>query len=510
MNKFKERVGAFVKGEKLSSSVLTAIILGLVIVVNIIVFVLDSHFSWFIFKPAADEMEISGATDGYFAEAIAQGKTVEIVFCRAEDEIEANNAGRFVLQTAKQLAERHEGFIKLDFINIIRQVNSKGEHINLSDYQQDGSDGEKIPLLKSSVVFRCDDKVRVLTDGYSSTGYSDFYTLDSSGNAYAYNGEEVIASMVMWVLNNEHKTAYFTSLHGETADYGLRNMLVCAGYNVETIDLRKNDIPYDKTGLIIISNPVKDFERAQEGSNVITEIERLREYMHRGGSIYVALDPYGDKLPVLEGFIAEFGITVATSDVSGKPIRSIVRDGNNAITSDFYTLVAKCADTELGRSLLQTIRTYNTADVIVRESAALNLDSSLGAEPLLITSPSAELYAGGSRVGEKSTYCLSAVSTYENEDGEVGSIVVAPSVYITATDSLTSGGYANREFVYAMLDQVFGTDRPPYGCNTVFYTEDVLENLTMGTARVYAVLLMMIPVAITVVGAFVTVRRKNR
>ena len=91
MSNFKQKVGAFVKGEKLTSSVLTAIILGLVIVVNIIVFVLDSYFGWFLFKPAGVDMSISGATDGYFESAIAEGKKVEIAFCRAEDEIKNNN-----------------------------------------------------------------------------------------------------------------------------------------------------------------------------------------------------------------------------------------------------------------------------------------------------------------------------------------------------------------------------------------------------------------------------------
>ena len=498
------------KGEKLSSSVLTAIILGLVIVVNIIVFVVDSYFGWFLFTPSGLDMNISGATDEYFAEAIAEGKQVEIVFCRAEDEIETNSAGRFVLDTAKQFAERYPDFIKLDFINIIRQVNSAGESISIADYQESNSKGEKVPLLKSSVVFKCGDNVKAITDGYSTTGYSDFYTLDASGNAYAYNGEEVIASMVMWTLQNEHKTAYFTSYHGETADVGLRNMLICAGYNVETIDIRRKDIPYDNTGLIVISNPVKDFERAREDSDVVAEIERLREYVQRGGNLYVSIDPYGAELPILEEFLAEFGIKLSVSNIEGSNIRNIVRDGNNAITADFYTLVANCADNEIGNKILTDVRKYNSADVIVRESAVLEIDESLGAMPLLLTSSSAELYAAGDKVGDRSTYCVSAMSTYENENGAVGSVVVSPSVFITATDALTSGGYANREFVYAMIEEVFGAGNPPYGCNTVFYTEDVLENLTMGTARIYAVVLLMIPVAIAAVGVFVTVRRKNR
>ena len=120
MGNIKEKVGAFVRGEKLSSTVLTAIIIGLVIVVNIIVFVLDSYFGLFLYKPEGTEITISGATDAYFEKAINDGKKVEIAFCRAEDEILSNSAGKFVLETAKQLAERYPDFIELEFINIIK------------------------------------------------------------------------------------------------------------------------------------------------------------------------------------------------------------------------------------------------------------------------------------------------------------------------------------------------------------------------------------------------------
>ena len=50
----------------------------------------------------------------------------------------------------------------------------------------------------------------------------------------------------------------------------------------------------------------------------------------------------------------------------------------------------------------------------------------------------------------------------------------------------------------------------PYGCHSVVYDNDILENLTMGEARLYTALLIALPVMLAGVGVFVTVRRKNR
>ena len=71
--------------------------------------------------------------------------------------------------------------------------------------------------------------------------------------------------------------------------------------------------------------------------------------------------------------------------------------------------------------------------------------------------------------------------------------------------------FANRNFVYSVLDNVFGREGVPYGCHTtLFYTNGMLENLTMQGARIYTVILMAIPAVIAIVGAVIVIRRKNR
>ena len=258
--------------------------------------------------------------------------------------------------------------------------------------------------------------------------------------------------------------------------------------------------------MVVISNPVKDFERAVEGSNVHSEIERLRDYAESGGAIYVAIDPYTPRLEVLESFIEEFGIALSSAENEGRVLRNIVRDSRNAITADSFTLVCEIADGRYASEIAAAVDKHSANDVIQRECAALTLTKD--AEPILLSSPASETYAGDKKTGNEGSYCVGAVGFCEN--GEAGRIFVTSSIYLTSTDALVANGYSNRVFVYSLLENVFvtGTDMP-YGCNTVYYNTEVLENLTMGKARLYTALIMAVPAALAIVGAVVVVRRKN-
>ena len=487
---------------------MAALIIGVVIAVNVIAFALTQAFSLYLYYPDRADLTLSGTTDEFFADAIEDGSHVTVMFCQAEEDVAASGTGSFVLTTAKNFAERYPDFIGIEFVNIITGKNSKNEFVDITEYQQkDPVTGKLHPIYKTSVIFIDDTSGRskVLTDA-SAEGYASFYTLDSTGNALSYNGEEMMAAMVNWVLTEEHKTAYFTTSHGEVADIGLGNMLIAAGYNIDTVDLRKNSVPKDS--LVVISNPVKDFERAMEGSNVFSEIERLRDHIENGGAIYVAIDPYTEKLEMLESFLKDYGITISSAENNGKILRNIVRDSRNAITADSFTLVCELAESGVGSAIAETLGKYTDKSVIQRECAALELSG--GAEPVLISSSASETYAGDKKTDNAGSYCIGAVGYCENEYGERGRVFVTSSIYLTSTDALVANGYSNRVFIYSLLESVFlAKGNMPYGCNTVYYNTEVLENLTMGKARLYTALIMTVPTALAVTGAVIVTRRKN-
>lgn len=230
--------------------------------------------------------------------------------------------------------------------------------------------------------------------------------------------------------------------------------------------------------------------------------------MDRGGCIYVAIDPYSEKLHVLESFIAEYGIEIPSVEKNGKDYRYIVKDTSNAITADSFTIVTELAENGTGSALGEKMAQYTDSSVIVKDVAMLELSGS--ATEIFVTSGSSSIYTGSEVVNSDGGYCVGAVSVSDADDGKKSTIFVVPSIYLTANDAVVTTGYANRDFLYVMIEDLFGANSVPHGCNTVYTVTSMLENLTMGTARTITALLLAIPAVIAVIGAVVVIRRKNR
>lgn len=507
MNKFTNKLKGFFGARAFSSASLTAVVIAVVVVLNAVLYALTSLFGLYIYSPETDDLSLSGNTDDLFAEALDKKKEVTVTFLKTEQDVQSHETGSFVLETARAFAERYPEMISLRFVNFLTRRDENGELVNLSKYKTD-MNGNETALLSSSVIFSCGENYRVITDVYTSAGYADFFTIDGSGKANAYNGEEVMGAMISWVLHDEHKTAYLTQNHGETADVAFSNLLACAGYYVDVINLRKEEVPRDKAGMVIISNPTTDFERAAEGSDVRAEIERLDDYLADGGKLYVAIDPYVRRLPVLEGYLAEKGITLMGRDNEIGYNRDVVKDPNDAISVDGLTFVAEFGDNNVASDIAANVKRYSDSKVLLSTVSALELSGS--AKPLLLSSPSSVLVSGGKTVDSEGRYPVAAYAEQANSNGSYAHIFVIPSSLLTESDVLITDGYANKDFVYSTFVELFGAPSAPYGCKTVLYSTGTLENLTMGKAKAYTALLMAVPAVLGVLGAVYIIRRKNR
>ena len=500
-------MGAVFKKEGRSSGGIFILAVSMILAVNVLLYVLVAAFDWYLFEKKSDDLSLSGSTDALFAEAIDAGKKVKISFCMPKDNFASHDTGNYVHETALEYAKEYPEFIELEYINVMTRRDTKGRLVDLEKYRRDMR-GEEQYVLKTSVIFECGDNYKVLTDAYTSAGFSDFYTVNSSNYITSYNGEEVMAAMISWVLHDEHKTAYFTQYHGEVADVAFANLLACAGYYVDVVDLRQENVPSD-AAMLVVSNPKTDFERAAEGSGLKTEIERMRDYLDNGGNLYVSLDPYVKTLPVFESFLDEYGIGFAeTVFEDGASQRNMIKDLTNAITTDGFTLVTEYSKEALATAIKDKTESFSDGKVIVRECSALELSGS--AKPLLISSPSSACQSGGEIVDDAGKYTVAAYSEKTGKDGAVSRVFVIPSMYLSASDALVSRGYSNKDFVYAVFEEFFGSDTPPYGCKPILYDTETLENLTMGTAKTYTALIMLIPAAAALVGAVLLIRRKNR
>ena len=529
---------------------MTAVIIVAVIMLNVLVYAITNAFGLYLYSPPKRDFSLSGSTDSLFQSAIDTGKKVTITFCYTKDKLETHETGSYVLKTATEFAERYPDLIELKFINLLTKMDETGNVIDLKPYasvvcsakNESGKacgqsvsypaavknpackscgavlDPEKdivYNLRQNSVIFESGEgeewSCRVLTDRSSSAGFVDFFVLDSTATIASYNGEEVMASMISWVLHREHPVAYFTQNHGETADIAFSNLLTCAGYYVEVINLRKQEIPQD-AGMIIISNPTSDFDRAAAGSETRGELDKIEDYLvNKGGKLYVALDPYVKELKNLEDTLAKWGITLSgTTNENGVFVRDIVRDETNAITPDGYTFVATHADNEIATKIRDKVTAYGSDSILISEVARLKLDESKGAQPLLVSGSTSSTYAGGNKTDGAGSYAVSAYSTQSHDSGKNSTVFVIPTAYVTASDAFLSDNYSNKDFLYSTLEVLFDSNPAPRGCNQIIYTAGILENLTMGRAKLYATFIFAVPVALAIVGIITIRRRKNR
>lgn len=441
MKKIWKKVKAWLAGDSGMAVYATVLLVAVVIMLNSVVYALTDHFGLYLYAPEADEEPISSKGEYIFSAAMAAGKTVTVTFCQSEEDLKVHDTGSFVYNTAVAMAEEYPELIKLRYVNAITGYDQDGKYVDLTEYKTDMR-GKETAIDSYSVIFECDGNHRVLTDTATGVGYAGFYTLDSKGYIYAYNGEEVLTAMICWVTVNEHGTVYITQNHGETADPALFNLFSSAGYYVELINLRTTEVP-DDASLLVISAPTSDFEKSATDA-VRSELDRLRTYLNKGGNIYVNLDPFVSELKNLEGFLADYGIAYSYHTAEGGvTVRDMVCDDTNAITTDGYAFVAEYGDGYTARNISSLMNSYVSGRVLLHNVASLTLSGN--AEPLLLSSNTSRTVAGGVTTDSEGGYAVAAYTTVKNDIGEIGRIVVIPTTYITSTEAVTTNGYTNKE-----------------------------------------------------------------
>ena len=479
---------------RLYGTALIAAVLAVLALVNVIINSFAARYDWYLYTEEKYEHTIGEASYSVLPEC-EEGEGVLVLFCMAKDEILADPMLALVLNTFYQLADRHD-FISIDFKNIYLNPGSVAgyrERVN--------EDGEKMEFTinEYSVIFvsKADNTVfRVET-------LQNFFVLDEDQVITSYNGEEFAISCLAWTLRDTHPVAVFTLGHGENQSDMLSfyTTLVAAGYDIKLSNLDE-PIP-EGVSLVVAVNPRWDFDRGAEGSGVVTELDHLESFLNGGGTLFVSLDPYA-KAPLnnLREFLAERGLTAT---------QNVIRDMQESVMPDGYTLVVDYADGAFATGIADRLARFPRGYAVVSEASAI-VCKTVGnyvASPILCTSPSSECYSNGELVDAAGSYPVYAVSQGAVEGG-TATVFLTTSVFFLANDVLDSSGYKNRDVVLASLEAATGMPAP-VGSNVLTIDNMRLENLTIGKARIYAIITAVaIPLAVAAVGTVIVIRRKRR
>ena len=484
MKKLFKRQRVVNRHEK-GSTAITVTVIAFFLALNLMLVSLNSVLGLFINVTDKQFYTLNGSTDSYFDAVNPEKKPVDFYFCMSEDSLNENYTYGRILDTVRQFSERYD-FISLSFLDVYYDYDFIKKDLGVEE-----------AVTSDSVILHSPGT------GYVVRALSTFYIYDAedtSNDDMIFNGEEIMATLVYRVLNKSFPKVYFTVGHGETSTQSMQNLFFSAGYDVWTADLSKNEIE-DDCSVIVISNPLYDFEEFKDGSD--SEITRLDAFLKRGGTLLVLRSPLSGSLPRLDALCEKYGITAS--------VGSLLRDGEKSVSSNNAALLLTYSDSAAAKAIAKRAASAkDVGDVVAKNATALSLKDGEGytVSPLIESYPSASLYRDGKAVAS-GVHTVAAESEIVGKNGKTGRLILVGSTGLGEAALLDLGSYGNESFLYALLERAEGVSVTPIGCGVVVLNTYPLTNLSGKGANIYfLVLTLAVPALVGALG-FLLVRRRR-
>ncbi len=455
------------------ASVLTAVVLAAVILVNLLVGALPSRFTqWDMSQSGL--YSISDTTKD-----LLNGLEQDVTFYyMAQSGYESDSVVTYLDRYTQQSSH-------LNWEQIDPAVNPTfAQQYNA----QNASEG--------SIIVVCGERSKVI-DAYDlyTYDYSNYYTTGSY--EVLFDGEQQLTSAVYYVTTSDLPKLYALTGHGEQSlSYDQQNALTMQNIELEELSLvSAESIPEDAAG-VIIAGPTVDY--------TADDVELLRTYLNGGGKLLLLSDT-SVNTPNLKALLAEYGLS---------PMEGLVVEGDashHARGYNYYLLPdVQYHEATSGLDDLYVLLPYAQA-IQTTEVENVTVDS------LLKTSSSAYVKSAG--------YDM---TTTEKEEGDLeGSFDLA----VAATKTIDEDTEAKLVWINSsvILDQNMnalvggGNDQFLLGCMTWLSGQDsgILiaakslssEVLTVPAAQASLwgnLTTIVLPVICLVAGAAITIKRRRQ
>ena len=479
-----------------------------------------------------------------FVDKDLSGK-VKITFCADPDTLMKSDTARLTYVMAQKLA------------NKFKNIEISAEDIVYKPTLVDKYKANALTKITSShVIVSYGDRYRII-------GLDNFWVATGE-TLFAYNGEYKMASIIKSVTATERPKAYFVTDHGETYytpddksegfedAVELYNLLTDRGLEVKTLRLSEiGEIP-DDCELLIINNPREDYTSTpadkENTLGYLTETEKLDRYLTKGhGSVMIAKD-YQITLPVLESFLYEWGFEFVDAEVSDKGAYLPIVDGD-------YTTVLGQYDTNEDSYAYAIYGEYaslsSRPNMVFKNTGYLTCSFGIGTtspepgtyavtrnyDPFFYTTDKAEAYKDGGIYSADEVLHLAAVSSRleintVTAEYKYSYIMCAASADFFSSEILGDASNANFDILSALVENMSRSDE--YASQelggtslnsdklggkqlmdmTIYSADSTGADttkalMTAGAQTAFAVIVMLIPVALAAFGVVIYVKRKN-
>ncbi len=491
---------------------LTAAFIALVIALNAVIYALAYTYGWYIDMTGDRYYGITDKSTVVLDDVLTDDVTVKIVFCQAKDRVLDDSAGYYIYKCAETYKKKYPNNIKVEFLDIVSRPDLAEKYTSQL--------GES--LYQTNIIMETNQQ-----SGFKLLTYNNFYTIDSdSGDVYAFNGERRFTSYII-SLCTESPKCYFIEGHGEDiytvkgssnekTPNALYELMVDAGFDVRTVNLREPGTNLNDAKVVIINNPVNDYQGEGSGEN---EIDKLRKFMNdEGGNIMVFLSPNNaaskSQLTTLKSWLYEWGISV-----SGE-----INDTSHSLTPDGTSVIADYPiSNEFGPSLHYGLRQRDSQPyTVINHPLSITNDwtdetddgyptkGKLEYSPVLYSYNGSRLKIGESeRKGAFAVASLVRRIDYDRvTQQQLTTYMFVTSAGYAAEEYLQSNAYGNKDIIYQLAVQM-GKKLVPMDIDFKVFES---TELTLSTAKGYALTVVVsavIPLIIVTVGAVVYYKRKR-
>ena len=547
------------------TAILTALIIAIVLVVNVIFSALAQKFIWYsdltpelMFTLSDNCIDLLHNGDSTFANSTSMTKRIDedraakkaqdpefkdedlmvtLIFCDEPDAWTENPYQRYVYETARQLQAEFPEYIQIKNVNIVWNPSAVSKY------------GDSIQPYDVIIEYGSQFRLRTLEEFY-------MYSTESGSDApWAYKGEKVMASLILAVTRADAPIACITTNHQEDWDSGngdeLLNVLDLAGYQVERLNLATEEIP-EKCRLIVLLNPKSDFS-VPNGPVDVDEIGKLDRFLDSANALMVFMSPTTDRLPQLESFLEEWGISFDRQQAGKNTYHSyMVKDSEHSlsVSDGGYTFKADYTMQGLGAEVTEPLRGQSSVPPTIVFKQAMSISYSKQFEAahytdendpsisydygksyvdgntrmifdVFVSSPNAVATANGNVVEKATALNPLKLMTISREDYSIqeSDFFISPdAAYVMACGSvdfadnavLGNNSFGNASYLEYAL-RAMGQEPVPVGLIMKPFGDYTIDSITTAEATQYTVVLTVIPAAVALVaGVFVIVRRKYR
>ncbi len=512
-----------------AAAALTAALIAVVILLNVLFGFLANQFRWY-----ADmtEYDVYGVSDTSVNAIAAVPSRFEIIFCTASDKVNNTTLGRYVQECAKNYDDKLNN-VSLRYLNTANPA-------EFEDFTTDS--GQTMPDANSVIIaaYPTDSEEGAKPSSFRKLSFESFFTADpDTSTIYAFDGEYKF-TVTMLGLTGEKPTVYFSDGHGEdnAEDTVLYQLFEDAGYAVKVIDLTR-EVLTDDGAVLVIADPKKDFgawmddRDNQDGTTTPgDEVSRVTNFMNDyRGNLIVFADPVKYDLPNLTELVELRGVSFVDTDSYLTDSSSSIADANDSaqwLLANYPANENNISHGVLPGNLSLKTVVPQACPVYVSGASAYPIEerddyqwTTTGQvhtiSPVLLSTDKAKL--DGNAVGTQWLMSLTVTPFYEkgssdnfiNAEYNAYTLVCGAPGYLDGA-YLQSNAYANRDVLYSLLLGIASHNGSLENMPELSMKNLTDEALTITTqqADVWTwVCVGILPLAAAVCGIVVYVRRKH-